>query len=224
MRILLVEDDDAFASALGDGLTARGYRTSRVASAAGAIAELSSGQEATDLVLLDLGLPDGDGLALCAQIGREWAVPVIVVTARGDLSSRVQGLRSGADDYVVKPFALVELLARVEAVMRRAPPAQPAPPVVIGELSIDFAARTVSVGGSRVALTPKEFNLLAVLARAPGCTIDRQRLLLDVWHSDYPALTRTLDVHMATLRGKLGSGVIETVRGVGYRLAADRAG
>jgi len=224
MRILLVEDDDAFASALSDGLTARGYRTSRAASAAGAIAELSSGQESTDLVLLDLGLPDSDGLALCAQIGREWAVPVIVVTARGDLSSRVQGLRSGADDYVVKPFALVELLARVEAVMRRAPPVQPAPPVVIGELSIDFAARTVSVAGSRVALTPKEFDLLAVLARVPGCTIDRQRLLLDVWHSDYPGLTRTLDVHMATLRGKLGSGLIETVRGVGYRLAVDRAG
>ena len=223
MRILLVEDDDAFASALGDGLSARGYRTSRVASAAAAIAELRSGQ-VTDLVLLDLGLPDSDGLALCAQIGREWAVPVIVVTARGDLSSRVQGLRSGADDYVVKPFALVELLARVEAVMRRAPAAQPAPAVVIGELSIDFAARMVSVAGRRVALTPKEFDLLAVLSRVPGCTIDRQRLLLDVWHSDYPALTRTLDVHMATLRGKLGPGLIETVRGVGYRLAAGRAG
>jgi len=223
MRILLVEDDDAFASALGDGLTARGYRTSRVASAAGAIAELSSGQ-APDLVLLDLGLPDSDGLALCAQISRDWAVPIIVVTARGDLSSRVQGLRSGADDYVVKPFALVELLARVEAVMRRAPAAQPAPPVVIGELAIDFAARTVSVAGSRVGLTPKEFDLLAVLARVPGCTIDRQRLLLDVWHSDYPPLGRTLDVHMATLRGKLGAGLIETVRGVGYRLADDRPG
>jgi len=221
MRILLVEDDDAFASALGDGLTARGYRASRVASAAEAIAELSSGQ-APDLVLLDLGLPDSDGLTLCAQIGRDWAVPVIVVTARGDLSSRVQGLRSGADDYVVKPFALVELLARVEAVMRRAPAAQPALPVVLGELSIDFAARTVSLAGSRVALTPKEFDLLAVLARVPGCTIDRQRLLVDVWHSDYPALGRTLDVHMATLRGKLGAGLIETIRGIGYRLADHR--
>jgi DNA-binding response OmpR family regulator len=219
MRILLVEDDDAFASALGDGLSARGYHTSRVDSAAGAIAQLQSGQP-PDLVLLDLGLPDSDGLALCAQIGRRFAVPVIVVTARADLSSRVQGLRSGADDYVVKPFALVELLARVEAVMRRAPAAQPAPPVVIGDLTIDFAARAVRVAARPLSLTPKEFDLLTALARAPGCTIDRQRLLLDVWHSDYPALTRTLDVHMATLRGKLGAGLIETVRGVGYRLVA----
>ncbi len=221
MRILLVEDDDAFASALGDGLGDRGYRTSRVASAAAAITELSSGL-APDLVLLDLGLPDRDGLALCAQIRRGWSVPVIVVTARGDLSSRVQGLRSGADDYVVKPFALVELLARVEAVMRRSPAAEPAPAVVIGDLTLDFAARTVSVAGSRVALTPKEFDLLAVLARVPGCTIDRQRLLLDVWHGDDPGRSRTLDVHMATLRSKLGAGLIETVRGVGYRLAGDR--
>ncbi len=221
MRILLVEDDDAFASALGDGLSARGYRTKRVNSAAAAIAELGSGQS-LDLVLLDLGLPDSDGLALCAQISRDWAVPVIVVTARGDLSSRVQGLRSGADDYVVKPFALVELLARVEAVMRRAPPAQLVPPVVVGDLSIDFTGRSVSVAGIPVALTPKEFDLLAVLARVPGCTIDRQRLLLDVWHSDYPALSRTLDVHMATLRSKLGPGLIDTVRGVGYRLAGER--
>ena len=222
MRILLIEDDDAFASALGDGLGDRGYDTRRAASAAAALAELESGQ-APDLVLLDLGLPDSDGLTLCAQIGRRFAVPVIVVTARGDLSSRVQGLRSGADDYVVKPFALVELLARVEAVMRRAPAAQPAAPVVIGELSVDFAARVVAVAGKRVTLTPKEFDLLAVLARVPGCTIDRQRLLMDVWHSDYPGLSRTLDVHMATLRGKLGAGLIETVRGVGYRLASERA-
>jgi len=220
MRILLIEDDDAFASALGDGLAARGYRTSRVDSGAAAVAELKSGRS-PDLVLLDLGLPDGDGIALCARIGREFSVPVIVVTARGDLSSRVQGLRSGADDYVVKPFALVELLARVEAVMRRAPAAPPAPPVHFGDLSIDFSARSVRLKGDLISLTPKEFDLLAVLACVPGCTVDRQRLLLDVWRSDYPPLTRTLDVHMATLRGKLGdAGLIETVRGVGYRLAA----
>ncbi len=221
MRILLIEDDDAFASALSDGLGDRGYTTSRAGSAAVALAELESGQP-PDLVLLDLGLPDSDGLTLCAQIARRFAVPVIVVTARGDLSSRVQGLRGGADDFIVKPFALVELLARVEAVMRRSPATPPAPAVVIGDLSIDFAARAVAVAGSQVTLTPKEFDLLAVLARVPGCTIDRQRLLLDVWHSDYPGLSRTLDVHMATLRAKLGAGLIETVRGVGYRLAGDR--
>jgi DNA-binding response OmpR family regulator len=220
MRILLVEDDDAFASALSDGLGARGYRTSRVASGGDAFAALGAAQP-PDLVLLDLGLPDGDGLGLCARICRQFTVPVIVVTARGDLSSRVQGLRGGADDYVVKPFALAELLARVEAVMRRAPAARPAPPVVVGDLAIDLAARTVAVAGAPVALTPKEFDLLAALARVPGCTVDRQRLLLDVWQSDYAALSRTLDVHIATLRAKLGRAeLVQTVRGVGYRLAA----
>ena len=221
MRILLVEDDDAFASALGDGLTARGYCTSRVASAAAAIAELRSGQ-VTDLVLLDLGLPDSDGLALCAQIAREWAVPVIVVTARGDLSSRVQGLRSGADDYVVKPFALVELLARVEAVMRRAPAAQPAPAVVIGELSIDFAARMVSVAGRRVALTPKEFDLLIALIDRAGAVVTRSDLLSAVWGYQQDVSTRTVDIHVSELRAKLEPNParpvhIITVRKTGYR-------
>ncbi|MEA2313461.1 MAG: hypothetical protein QOI03_153, partial [Solirubrobacteraceae bacterium] len=123
--------------------------------------------------------------------------------------------------YVVKPFALAELLARVEAVMRRAPAARPAPPVVVGDLAIDLAARTVAVAGVPVALTPKEFDLLAALARVPGCTVDRQRLLLDVWQSDYAALSRTLDVHIATLRAKLGRAeLVQTIRGVGYRLAA----
>jgi len=148
-------------------------------------------------------------------------VPVIVVTARGDLPSRVQGLRGGADDYVIKPFALSELLARIEAVMRRAPGSPRGACLDVGELSIDFAARTVTVGGAFVALTRKEFDLLAALARSPGMTVDRQRLLLEVWQSDLPALTRTLDVHIATLRSKLGRpALLQTVRGVGYRLAA----
>jgi DNA-binding response OmpR family regulator len=224
MRVLLVEDDDAFASALSDGLSARGYLTTRAASGAAALDALQDVQP-VDLVLLDLGLPDGDGLRLCTRIRQLSAVPVIVVTARGDLSSRVQGLRGGADDYVVKPFALAELLARVEAVMRRAPTAGPAATVVIGDLAIDVAARKVTVAGTAVSLTLKEFDLLAALARAPGCTVDRQRLLVDVWHSDYPALSRTLDVHIATLRAKLGRAeLVETVRGVGYRLSAPGAG
>ncbi len=223
MRILLVEDDEAFASALADGLTARGYGLVRVASGAAALATVQTGPP-VDLVLLDLGLPDADGLVVCARIRQLSRVPVIVVTARGDLSSRVQGLRGGADDYVVKPFALAELLARVEAVMRRAPAARPAAPVVVGDLTIDLAARTVTVGGAPVSLTLKEFELLAALARAPGCAVERQRLLLDVWHSDYPALSRTLDVHVATLRAKLGRPqLVETVRGVGYRLATPDA-
>ncbi len=223
MLILLVEDDEAFASALSDALTARGYRTSRAARASEALVSLQSAQP-PDLVLLDLGLPDADGLDVCARIRRSFAIPVIVVTARGDLASRVQGLRGGADDYLVKPFALAELLARVEAVMRRAPSARAASAVVIGDLTVDFAGRAVSVDGTPVLLTRKEFDLLAALARAPGCTVDRQRLLLDVWQSDYPALSRTLDVHIATLRQKLGRPeLIQTVRGVGYRLATEEA-
>jgi DNA-binding response OmpR family regulator len=219
MRILLVEDDDAFAAALSDGLRAAGYEVRRAASAGEAFRAIEGPQPA-DLVLLDLGLPDCDGLTVCARIRRLGAVPLIVVTARGDLSSRVQGLRRGADDYVVKPFALSELLARIEAVMRRAPSAPRGERLEVGALTIDFAARTVAVDGAAVALTRKEFDLLAALAGAPGATVDRQRLLLEVWHSDLPALSRTLDVHIATLRAKLGrADLLQTVRGVGYRLA-----
>jgi DNA-binding response OmpR family regulator len=218
MRILLVEDDDAFAAALSDGLTTAGYEVRRAASASEALRAMQDPQPA-DLVLLDLGLPDCDGLSVCARIRRLAAVPLIVVTARGDLSSRVQGLRRGADDYIVKPFALSELLARIEAVMRRAPSARRGERLEVGALTIDFAARTVAVDGTAVTLTRKEFDLLAALARAAGATVDRQRLLLEVWHSDLPALSRTLDVHIATLRGKLGRpDLLQTVRGVGYRL------
>ena len=218
MRILVVEDDDAFAAALSDGLLAAGYDVSRAASAMAGLAAMEGPQPA-DLVLLDLGLPDCDGLTVCARIQRLGAVPVIVVTARGDLSSRVQGLRRGADDYVVKPFALSELLARIQAVMRRAPSTPRRERLEVGVLTIDFAARTVAVDGTPVTLTRKEFDLLAALARAPGATVDRQRLLLEVWHSDLPTLSRTLDVHVATLRAKLGRpDLLQTVRGVGYRL------
>ena len=219
MRILIVEDDDPFAAALRDGLAERGYRTSRAVTAAEALDEVAQPRP-PDLVLLDLGLPDADGLEVCARIRRLGPVPIIIVTARGDLPSRVQGLRGGADDYIVKPFALAELLARIEAVLRRAPAALAAARVEVGPLAIDLAARTVAVAGAGVALTPKEFELLAALARAPGVAIDRQRLLVEVWQSDYPALGRTLDVHIATLRAKLGRPeLVETVRGVGYRLA-----
>ena len=220
MRILLVENDDASAAALSDDLTAAGYDVRRAASAGEAFRALEDVRPA-DLVLLDLGLPDCDGLGVCARIRRLGAVPLIVVTARGDLSSRVQGLRRDADDYVVKPFALSELLARIEALMRRAPAARRAR-LEVGALAIDFAARTVAVDGDPVALTRKEFDLLAALAWAPGATVDRQRLLLEVWHSDVPGLSRTLDVHIATLRAKLGCpGLLQTVRGVGYRLVAE---
>lgn len=220
MRILLVEDDDAFASALTDGLRTRGYAVTRAITAADALAAMDGAQPA-DLVLLDLGLPDADGRSVCARIRRRGPTPLIVVTARGDLPSKMQGLRGGADDYVVKPFALDELLARIEAVMRRAPAAPRTGRMQLDDLSIDFAARSVAREGRPITVTRKEFDLLAALARAPGTTVDRQRLLLEVWHSDHGGLSRTLDVHIATLRAKLGSPeLVQTIRGVGYRLLA----
>jgi len=223
MRILVVEDDDGFAAALRDALSARGYATTRATTGAEAL-QAVRGPQPPDLVLLDLGLPDGDGLQLCSRLRRLGSGPVIVVTARGDLPSRVQGLRGGADDYLVKPFALDELLARIEAVMRRAPEVRRAECVRCGDVLIDLAQRTVAVAGEPVRLTAKEFDLLAALARAGGAAVDRQRLLLEVWQSDYPALSRTLDVHMATLRGKLGRpDLVQTVRGVGYRLVVQPA-
>jgi DNA-binding response OmpR family regulator len=222
MRILIVEDDDSFAAALRDTLAARGYRTLRAIDRAEALAAVLQPPR-PDLVLLDLTLADdADGLEVCARMRSAADVPIIIVTARGDVPSRVQGLRGGADDYIIKPVALDELMARIEAVLRRAPAAARGDArVTLGELAIDLDARTVHVAGDPVALTPKEFDLLTALARAPGVTIDRQRLLVEVWQSDYPGLRRTLDVHVATLRSKLGRpDLVETVRGVGYRLAA----
>ncbi len=222
MRILVVEDDDRVAEAMRDALAQRGYHATRAATGAEALAACEGAQR-PDLVLLDLGLPDVDGADLCAHLRRSTGVPVIVVTARGDLRSRVQGLRRGADDYVVKPFSLAELLARIEAVLRRTHAATPGPEsvVTVGDVEIDVGARRVAVAGEEVALTRKEFDVLAALSRAPGAAVDRQRLLVEVWETDWAGMSRTLDVHVATLRSKLGRpGLVETVRGVGYRLAA----
>jgi DNA-binding response OmpR family regulator len=223
VRILVVEDDDRVADAMRDGLAQRGYHAARAATGAEAVAACE-GAQPPDLVLLDLGLPDVDGADLCVRLRRRSGVPVIVVTARGDLPSRVQGLRRGADDYVVKPFSLAELLARIEAVLRRTHAAAPGPEsvVTVGDVEIDLSARRVTVAGEPVALTRKEFEILAALARAPGAAVDRQRLLVEVWETDWAGMSRTLDVHVATLRSKLGRpDVVQTVRGVGYRLATD---
>jgi DNA-binding response OmpR family regulator len=219
MRILLVEDDDRFADALLVALRRQGFDVSRAATAAAALAV-----PATDLVLLDLGLPDMDGIEVCRRLRARGDVAIIAITARGDERDRVLGLRTGADDYLVKPFGIAELRARIDAVMRRVRPvARPA--VAAGGLRIDVARRLVTSGdGSAVALTRKEFELLAALSRQPGVVVSRERLLIEVWNSPWPGGQRTLDVHMATLRAKLGEPkVIQTVHGVGYRLVADTA-
>jgi DNA-binding response OmpR family regulator len=148
-------------------------------------------------------------------------VPIIVVSARGDEADRVVGLELGADDYVVKPFGIRELIARIRAVTRRSQARTPDAPLLIGELEIDLRARRVRLGAREVELTPKEFDLLAALAREPGAAVSRRRLLQDVWDTSWYGSTKTIDVHVAALRRKLGDpDWIQTVRGVGFRLRA----
>ena len=220
MRILVVEDDDRVAAALQDALAQRGYRTSRAATGAAAFAACTGGRS-IDLVLLDLGLPDVDGADLAVRLRSATSIPVIVVTARGDVTSRVDVLRRGADDYVVKPFSIAELLARIMAVLRRA--SQGAGPVddivETGDVRIDLGTRTVTVAGTAVTLSQRPFDVLAALARRRGAVVERQRLLMEVWDTEWRGMERSLEVHVSNLRSKLGRPqLIETVRGVGYRL------
>jgi DNA-binding response OmpR family regulator len=214
MRVLLVEDDARVADALTIALRRRGYEVFHATTGSAALAA-----PAADLVLLDLGLPDRDGIEVCRTLRARGDVAIIAVTARSDEYDRVHGLRCGADDYVVKPFSIAELQARIDAVLRRARP-RPGGVLSAGPLRVDLTTHQVTRDGSPIALTRKEFDLLAALARDPGALVHRDRLLIEVWHSAWRGTGRTLDVHMATLRAKLGSPVlIETVRGVGYRLA-----
>jgi DNA-binding response OmpR family regulator len=216
MRILLVEDDLRVSAVMVSMLQRRGYAVEHAATAAAALAAAPC-----DLVLLDLNLPDGDGVEVCRTLrARCPHLGIIAVTARGEERDRVTGLRVGADDYVVKPFSMAELQSRIEALLRRAHRHEaPAPAVAeLGPLRIDHAARTVEVDGRPVALTRKEFDILASLARQPGVALTRERILLDVWQTTWSG-KHTLEVHVASLRGKLGRpDLVQTVRGVGYRL------
>jgi DNA-binding response OmpR family regulator len=215
MRVLLVEDDARVAGALESAMRRRGFDLLRVSTAAAALAA-----PPVDLVLLDLGLPDRDGIEVCRELRRRGDVAIIAVTAREEERDRCLGLRSGADDYVVKPFGMAELQARIDAVMRRAArSAARRSTVTVGPLSIDLDAHLATVDGAEVALTRKEFDLLAALARRPGAVVTRDELLADVWRSTWAGSRHTIEVHVASLRAKLGDpGLIQTVRGVGYRL------
>jgi two-component system, OmpR family, response regulator RegX3 len=214
MRVLVVEDEKAIAEPLAEGLRREGFTVT----VAGTAAEALAAAEA-DVVLLDLRLPDGDGLDVCRELRARSDVPIIVVTARGEEVDRVVGLELGADDYVVKPFGIRELIARIRAVTRRAQGRSHEAPVQIGELELDERGRHASVGGEDLDLTAKEFDLLAALARDPGAVVSRHRLLEDVWNTSWYGSTKTIDVHVAALRRKLGDPtLIETVRGVGFRL------
>jgi two-component system response regulator RegX3 len=247
MRVLIVEDDDAIATPLAKGLEREGLAVDRVETGTDALER--SAAAAFDVVLLDLGLPDRDGFDVCRELRARSDVPIIVVTARSEEVDRVVGLELGADDYIVKPFGLRELVARIRAVVRRRTPAgagddqtngngngngsangsangngngHAASPIVeVGTLSVDRRTRRVTVDGTLVALTPKEFDLLAFLADDAGAVRPRQELLENVWDPHWYGPTKTLDVHVASLRKKLGDpGWIETVRGVGFRLRA----
>jgi two-component system response regulator RegX3 len=216
MRILVVEDDDSIAEPLLDGLHREGFTTTRVATGSAALAT-----EPHDLILLDLGLPDVDGRDVCRQIRERSDVPIIVVTARGDEIDRVVLLELGADDYVVKPFGFRELVARIRAVTRRAGAQTDNAQTVqeIGALGIDRRTRRVTVAGEEIPLTPKEFDLLAMLAEDPGAVRSREEIMDEVWDPHWFGPTKTLDVHMAALRKKLGNpDWIKTIRGVGFRL------
>jgi two-component system, OmpR family, response regulator RegX3 len=219
MRVLLVEDDDSIAEPLVRGLAREGFEVERVGTGQGAIDAAP-----TDLVLLDLGLPDIDGFEVCRRLRTTRDVPIIVISARGDEVDRVVGLELGADDYLVKPFGFRELVARIRAVTRRTDRSGTGGPIVVDGVEVDLRSRKVRVDGAEVHLTRKEFDLLALLARDPGATRTRQEILDEVWDPHWYGPTKTLDVHIASLRKKLGRPrLIETIRGVGFRLH-DEAG
>ncbi len=213
LAVLIIEDDEAIGSQLAKGLVRAGCSPRVVRTGAAALAETGAG-----LVLLDLGLPDIDGVALCRQVRRRSAVPVIVVTARGAQADRVEALDAGADDYIVKPFGFEELTARMRAVLRRAGTGGGV--VVHGPLRVDLSARRVHVAGQQVSLTGKEFDILACLSLEPGRVVTREEIFDRVWDEHWYGPRKVLDVHIAALRRKLGDpGLVETAYGRGFRLA-----
>ncbi|GAA2231164.1 response regulator transcription factor [Streptomyces indiaensis] len=238
MQVLLVEDDERIAGPLAEGLGRYGYAVERARTGSAALAAPEP-----EMVLLDLGLPDMDGIDVCRALRRRSDVPIIMITARGEEIDRVLGLELGADDYMAKPFGVRELVARIRAVTRRArprtPPAGapgdaddagrsgprvrgPAPsdtPQVVGPLVIDRRTRQVHLHDVPIALAPKEFDLLAHLALDPGAVCSRRQIVDQVWDPHFFGPTKTLDVHVAALRRKLGDPAwIETIRRVGFRL------
>jgi two-component system, OmpR family, response regulator RegX3 len=222
--ILLVEDETAITEPLAEALEREGF-SPRVAGTA-AEALRMAGSQAPDLVLLDIGLPDGSGLDVCRSLRQTSDVPVIMLTARGSEADRVAGLELGADDYVVKPFSAREVTARVRAVLRRASGSgAPGQAIEIGSLRLDPDRHSATLDGDEIELSRKEFGLLQALMEQAGTVISRQALIEEVWDMNWFGSTKTLDVHMSGLRKKLGDDAadpryIHTVRGVGFRFAA----
>jgi DNA-binding response OmpR family regulator len=214
--VLLVEDEENLASLVRAYLEQEGYRVVWAGSGADALHTLDT--EPVRLVVLDLNLPDLDGLDVCKQIRARWSVPVVMLTARDEEADRLAGLDAGADDYIGKPFSPRELVARMKAVLRRVAPDADDSMLVLGDVVLRRSAREVGVAGEEVELRPKEFDLLAYLMENRGAVLSRDLLLERVWGYDYAGGTRTVDVHIAQLRRKLGRpDLIRTIRGAGYK-------
>lgn len=225
-RVLLVEDEQSIADPFARALARNGFQPTIARTAADAL-RLARETE-PDVVLLDLTLPDGDGRDVCRELRRTSEVPIIMLTARGTVTDRVVGLEMGADDYVVKQFDVGEVISRIRAVLRRARSTPPVPvtDLDVRDLRLDLAARRAWLAGEELELTRKEFDLLARLARDAGTVVTRETLMSEVWDENWFGSTKTLDVHIASLRRKLGDQpadprYIQTVRGVGFRCALD---
>jgi DNA-binding response OmpR family regulator len=217
--ILLVEDDDAISAGLVRVLDSQGYAIRRIARGGLAVAEADP---TIGLVILDLGLPDVDGITVCRRLrARRPELAILILSAHDQELDLVAGLDAGADDYLVKPFRLAELLARVRAHLRRAavgPEGADEAPISAGSLTVDMGARRAFMAGEELVLRPKELELLALLVAQAGRAVTRDRIMREIWDTDWMGSTKTLDTHVLSLRQKLGSGAITTLRGVGYRL------
>ncbi|MGH2869412.1 MAG: response regulator transcription factor [Solirubrobacteraceae bacterium] len=215
--ILIVEDDEAIAGGLVRVLEGQGYTVRRLGSGSGAV---RAAGPPVGLVILDLGLPDVDGLDVCRRLRAAWAqLAILILTARDHELDIVAGLDAGADDYLVKPFRLSELLARIRSHLRRASPDSPddEQPLQVGDLRLDRAARRAWLGPEELAMRPKEFDLLTLFVANAGIALTRSRIMEAVWETSWLGSTKTLDTHVLALRNKLGPDAIATLRGVGYR-------
>jgi heavy metal response regulator len=219
MRILVVEDEKRIADFLSRGLESGGYGVDVAGDGASALEMVHATEY--DLIILDLGLPDMDGMTVLKKLRtRKTSPPVLILSARDAVDDRVKGLENGADDYLVKPFAYVELLARVRVLLRRG---QPTPErLQVGDLSLDCIRRKVTRGGENIELAPKEFSILEYLMRNRGRPLSRTMIVEHVWDMDYDGLTNIVDVYIRHLRSKIdekwSDKMIQTVRGIGYML------
>ncbi len=224
MRILVVEDEQKLAEGIAEGLSRKGYAVDTVNDGEKAFTRISLHRSDYDLVLLDLMLPSMSGYEICRRMRAEdITTPVLVLTARNETEHKVELLLAGADDYLVKPFSFEELVARIQAILRR-PQQSVAPVLKVGDLELDPSARTASRDGEPIELTLKEFGLLEYFMRHPNQVINREDLITHLWDFNYESFSNVVDVHVKNLRRKLdrgeGPSILETIRGIGYRLSA----